>query len=493
MKTKETAFTLPVVAALYEFVFFRGDARRRLLYLLPLALTMLIVPFSVMDLLMPTGEALSEATRTQIEITRETYLFTQFRVMVTYLRLLFLPVNQNLDYDYPLYDSFFTSQVFLSFLFLGLIFTLAVLCLVRFRRGGTAWQGLAVFGGLWFFVTLSVESSVIALADVIFEHRLYLPSVGIFTAMSAGAFVLQSRLAGKASRVALIFMMVLIPLLLSASTYARNEIWRSETGLWMDVIEKSPGKARGHNALGLGYWNNGQPEKSIKYYMTALELDPDYSKAYNNRGVAYGHLKQYPRAIHDLDRAIELKHDYYEAYNNRGIVYRDLKQYQRALLDFNKAIELDHDFNEAYNNRGVAYRDLKQYQRALLDFDKAIELNPGYAEAFNNRGLTYWDLKEYQRVIEDYERAIALDPDFAMAYYNRGLAYGRIKQYRQAIRDYDKAIELNPNYAEAYNNRGFVYMSVLGKEAKACEDWKQACEMGICENYDLAKSRGICE
>jgi len=38
------------------------------------------------------------------------YLITQLRVIVTYLRLLVFPMNQNLDYDYPLFDSFFAPR-----------------------------------------------------------------------------------------------------------------------------------------------------------------------------------------------------------------------------------------------------------------------------------------------------------------------------------------------------------------------------------------------
>ena len=38
---------------------------------------------------------------------------------------------------------------------------------------------MIAFGIIWFFVTLSVESSVIPISDVIFEHRLYLAIVGV--------------------------------------------------------------------------------------------------------------------------------------------------------------------------------------------------------------------------------------------------------------------------------------------------------------------------
>ncbi|MBI4837893.1 MAG: hypothetical protein HY806_01860 [Nitrospirae bacterium] len=122
MKTKEIAFTLPVTIAIYEFMFFNGKIKKKVLYLIPLLLTLFIIPLNIVDLSKNIGnlmDKISDATKVQIvSMTRWDYLFTQFRVIVTYIRLLFLPINQNLDYDYPIYYSLLNPDVFLSFLFL---------------------------------------------------------------------------------------------------------------------------------------------------------------------------------------------------------------------------------------------------------------------------------------------------------------------------------------------------------------------------------------
>src|SRR3990172_10073664 len=47
MKTKEIAFTLPVVMVIYELMFFQGKIRKRALYLAPFVLTMLIIPLTL--------------------------------------------------------------------------------------------------------------------------------------------------------------------------------------------------------------------------------------------------------------------------------------------------------------------------------------------------------------------------------------------------------------------------------------------------------------
>ncbi len=184
MKTKENAFTLPVVIMLYEFLFFEGPLKKRAAGLVPLFLTMAIIPFTLALLEKPAG-GIFRTTKNLAsvgynDIPRADYLYTQFRVIVTYLRVLLLPINQNIDYDYPVAHSFFRTGVFLPFLFLLLIFGLGIFLVFRSRTDRSLRP--IGFGILWFFATLSVESSIIPIPMVICEYRMYLPSVGFFLA-----------------------------------------------------------------------------------------------------------------------------------------------------------------------------------------------------------------------------------------------------------------------------------------------------------------------
>ena len=117
------------------------------------------------------------------------YFLTEFSVIVVYLRLLVLPIDQNLDYDYPVYHSLLEPKVFVSFLFLSAIISLAFyLLFVSERSTRRNLFKLTGFGLLWFFLTLSIESSIIPIEDVILEHRLYLPSIGFLMSGSTGCF-----------------------------------------------------------------------------------------------------------------------------------------------------------------------------------------------------------------------------------------------------------------------------------------------------------------
>jgi hypothetical protein len=158
MKTKEISFTLPVVTAGYELLFFRGG-RRRFLLLAPVAATALLVPIG----LIANGQRLADvvADASLLTDTREipwsVYLLTQSRVLATYLRLLVLPVGQNFDYDFSLSHGLLERGVLLSLAVLVAVVAGAVALLVRARRDLRA-AGVLVFSGVaWFFLTSSVE------------------------------------------------------------------------------------------------------------------------------------------------------------------------------------------------------------------------------------------------------------------------------------------------------------------------------------------------
>ena len=122
MFTKEIAITLPLMILLYEFSFFKTKKGLNWKYVIPFLLTLFIIPLTIY---LPSHEMFQEIHGVIGSATgyhpHMHYLLTQFRVMVTYIRLVFLPFNQNLDYDYPVFKNIFELPVLISFLFLTAI------------------------------------------------------------------------------------------------------------------------------------------------------------------------------------------------------------------------------------------------------------------------------------------------------------------------------------------------------------------------------------
>jgi tetratricopeptide (TPR) repeat protein len=350
MKTKEIAFTLPVMIALYEFLFMKGDVKKRIVFLIPLLLTLLIIPMGLIGYGKPIGEAIgdvSKVTRVESVMPRWAYLATELRVIVTYVRLLFFPVNQSLDYYYPKFHSFLEPQVFLSFLFLLSIFGVGVYLLYRSRADRTGrHRGVALrlvaFGIFWFFIALSVESSVIPITDVIFEHRLYLPSAGFFMAAVTAVFLIREKLRAS-HRKAVIAVLCVCIVCLTGLTYSRNGVWHSEASLWGDVVRKYPMDARGHHGLGLAYQREGKLDKAIEQYRIAVRLKPTMAEAHDNLGIVYAMKGELGNAVAEFQLALHSNPLSANAYNNLGTAYVRMGLLDKAIEYYKMAIALKPD------------------------------------------------------------------------------------------------------------------------------------------------------
>ncbi|MBF0457152.1 MAG: tetratricopeptide repeat protein [Nitrospirae bacterium] len=394
MRTKEIAFTLPVIAVLFEFMFLEGKLKKRILYLLPLMLTMLIIPISILANKTPDAtDALTIALNPGIidssvkmasitDMTRSEYLFTELRVIVTYFRLLFVPVGLNLDYDYTVFRSFFQLEVVSSFLVIASIFVSAIYMLYRSLALNHHLARLYSFGILWFFIALSVESSVIPIKDVINEYRLYYPSVGFFIAVMSVVVWLVEKKKRRAKMTALTALSVII-ILFAALTLMRNNVWSDRVALWEDTVRKSPNKARPHYNLGYDYLRQGRVADASREFQTAILLKPDFADAYNNLGDIYASQGRLDAAIDVFKKAVEADPFFAVAYNNMGTIYDERGQFDEAAADYRAAIKLKPDYIDARLNLGNLLIKANRRSEAVIEFQNVLEFAPYNEEASN--------------------------------------------------------------------------------------------------------------
>lgn len=410
MKTKEISFTLPVMFLVMEFSFFGLPDRKLFVKITPFLLTILLIPlttyFKVAPIIKSTGGGGSFLSDVHtpalgiIRMTRWDYLFTQFSVIVTYFRLLFFPVNQHLDYDYPITRSLFELRPLLSLLLLLAIVALAIYMFVKSRKSAEQPVELAApsmfdkpllriaaFGIIWFFLTISIESSIIVIQDVIYEHRLYLPSFGFFLTMTAlgtlGIDRLEQRHSGL--RKVVLAGVACIAVVFSIASYSRNSVWRNWITLWSDNVAKTPGKPRPHNILGIGYFYQGDSDNALKYYKEAARLKPDFIEAYYNMGLVYKAKKEHMESITMFMKALSLLAfdpvQYAKIYNEIGVNYAEFGNPDEAVKAFGYAVQYEPESVEFLNNYGFALSTIGKNNEAVMQYKKALQLEPGNSYA----------------------------------------------------------------------------------------------------------------
>jgi tetratricopeptide (TPR) repeat protein len=300
---------------------------------------------------------IQSATTETGTISRSDYLLTQVRVVATYLRLLVLPVNQNLDYDYPVYHSLFDPPVLAALLLHITLAGLAVILFIRSRRqtengdpASAIRMRLACLGILWFYLALSVESSLVPIRDVIYEHRVYLPSVGFFMVIAAGFSACRPR-----DRKVLTGVAVLICFVLTAGTIVRNRRWSDEMALWQDTLLKSPNKARPNYSVGLLYYRRYMPEKALPRLVRALELDPARPKHWDTLNAAISIIKGYEGRSsagreYQTVPPTEMTAWLANSHNSLGLAYEYLGNRYLARENYRKATSLDPSLDLAWYN-----------------------------------------------------------------------------------------------------------------------------------------------
>lgn len=396
MKTKENAFTLPFMIAAFEFILFPGDGNRRLARLTPLFATILIIPIMLWTI---NGGGTGAVLSGQGGVTPQTYFFTQLRVIAGYLGLLFLPVNQTISHSVQLSRSFFEVEVLLSFL---LIICIAACGWHLLRsRAADAWPRVVALGILWFFVSLSIESSILPLPILMCEYRIYLPSVGFFMSVVTAVHAVAGNSMDRRIRHLATGALAAAAIALICATYARNMKWGTSISLWEDAAGKNPAVSGAvHMKLGELYMQQGRFDQAIERFLTAI------------RGGM-----EHPRLHYELATA----------YNQQGRSDEAIQEYRRVIRSYP-------DFADAHYNLANLLAERGRYDEAVAEYLATLRLNPGSAQAHNNLGGVYVRLGRFREALEEVRAALKLDPGFEDARYNLTVVTELVEQERKRQR-----------------------------------------------------------
>jgi len=175
-------------------------------------------------------------------------------------------------------------------------------------------RSIISFGIFWFFITLSIESSVFPIKDALFEHRLYLPMFGFAIIVAYIVFKLL-----PIKRLWSIVISILIIISLGSVTFMRNRTYRDKISLWSDVACKSPENFRAHFNLGNSLRDKGRLEEAIKSYYKALSIRPGWDKADVNLGIALRREGRLDEAIRHFSERLRISPRNPEMHCNLGL------------------------------------------------------------------------------------------------------------------------------------------------------------------------------
>ncbi|MGB3947746.1 MAG: tetratricopeptide repeat protein, partial [Bacteroidia bacterium] len=388
---KDVLYTFFTLASFCTYIyFFKDEKRKRLFYILTLALFLLAllskamavsaaivyfaidyfydrkfnskiiiekIPFIILALIFGIVAIGAQKSASALDgIVNYNFgdrvLFSCYALM-TYLWKVFIPINMSCYYNYPqkgangMYPIAYSVAPFI----IAIIFFL-VYKSMKYGKD-------IVFGFAFFSITIALVLQLLPVGDAIIADRFsYIPYIGIFFIIARWFNnVMEGNYPKlRGFKTPLIVGLSIVVLVFSYIAQIRTMVWFDSISLWSDAIEKCD----------------------------------EAPKSFNNRAVTYFERKQYEQALADFTKTIQLSDNYTDAHYNRGVIYFSLKQYDKAIEDYSAAIKQNPKFPKALNNRGNVYHLLGKYNEAIADYNKALEFDAKFGKVYCDRAGTYY-------------------------------------------------------------------------------------------------------
>jgi Flp pilus assembly protein TadD len=363
MASKPVMVAAPVMVLLYDRVFMAKSVRRALRERRGLYAGLFLGWVLLGVLLARTRhEWESSAGLALPDVTATTYALSQPAVVLHYLRLSIGPAGQCLDYAWPAASDF--GDAFPAIAAVGSLVAIVVWGFWRKPKVG--------FWGAWFFITLLPSSSVIPLADLAFEHRMYIPLAGLVVLGVTGGRAVFERVARRlrlqAAAQSAVQTVVAggIVLALIALTAIRNESYRDAVGMWNDVIAKRPDNARARYELGNVWMRRGRFEEAAASYRQALQIAAGYAMAHANLATALAAQGSTEEAIGHYFQALQTRPELFEAQQNLGVLLVQRGDVGAAIHHLQAAVRLRPDLVEPHLSLADALARAGRFDEAII-------------------------------------------------------------------------------------------------------------------------------
>ena len=479
-QTKQEAITLPLVLA---GVLFLRMERKDWRWILPLVAIPPAIVVLMRDQIAALYAMVSE-NRVLVSAGFEKVLppATYFRTYLTsvveyYFPRFLLPVGLSADPRIEPIEHWYSPEFLVSILMFG---ALAWMALHYSKREPLFSLGLTAL-----LVSPLMAYAGIPLADVVLEHRAYIPGLGV-------AFLFAWLFQWVARHYSNVRWVVLgaVVAVFAVMTMSRNNVWASNITLWEDAEIKGPQKARPHFNLGQAYQEAQRMPEAVREYQHALAIKPDIYAAYSNMAAIYLDEGQYPKAEEMLLRVTSLSPDFTEGFINLGVFYIRTQATDKAVHALDRALETNNGSSAAHFNKGEALTQKGDFKAALPSYKEAVRLRPdveafrlGLAaaygragefasaekeytalmttsvgpEAARNLGVLYRDSGDSKKAMAYFEQAGRMRSVFPELHHDIGLLYLKRSMIQEAIEQFELTLREQPDYAPAYLNLAVAY------------------------------------
>jgi tetratricopeptide (TPR) repeat protein len=213
--------------------------------------------------------------------------------------------------------------------------------------------------------------------DQLFEHRLYLPMLGILLLLrETGIFTSAYKIATRQAIAAVVIAMCIISIHVYTPSFADT------FSFWNNAVEASPENAYANKLLGIKLSENKREKEAVPYIQKAWSLDTNenYTRLFLAR-LIHMPRQQWDSARYYLEREVEVNPRFSDTYAELAQVCVAQKDLPAAEKNLRKFLEYKPG-DQLYNtNLLLIYKDQRKYNEGLSHAEvmkaRGLDVNPG--------------------------------------------------------------------------------------------------------------------
>lgn len=461
MASKESAVVIPPLVLAYDWCYVTETSRdlrcRRRFYAM-LAATWLVL-LGVLLSQAGSYQELASSTRSP-----RAYALTQGEVILHYVRLVFWPVGQCIDYEWPIQHSW--ARIVPA---VGSV--LAALCVTAYglwKQRPWAWPATL------FFLALAPTSSVLPVEAVANEHRMYIPLAGVVwgVVLAIVGVCAGKRPPGERTAWQMVVPAVAVILALITTTHFRNQMYHNRMRMWIHIFQQDPTNWRANYNMACRSLDAGEPDVAFEFADHAVAKNPR-SDVFNelvhdlNAKGDFVTAEQFARRAYDVrtdalgaedSATLTSAADLIVALRNKGDTQSAAALAEKSLGGMRRVLGMDHDVTllvtaviaTAAVESGNAVDGGRLAREVLATIgDTGGSKQPirllataALAHAAESQG-------RYPEAVQAYGRLVELDPNNPTYLNNFGVVLFKTGNRQEAIRQFRHALELKPDFKQA--------------------------------------------
>ena len=328
---------------------------------------------------------------------------------------------------------------------------------------------------MWFFIALLPTSSIFPFAEVLNDHRVFFPYIGLCISAVWGIALLIIKNKEKIfSSNSLSAAIIIFPLLFlvahSFGVRTRNKVWSSGETLWHDVTIKSPNNPRGLMNYGNVLMSQAKWDEALDHFNRAKQIWPQYSYIYVNIGVLYGATNHPAEAENNFKFALQLNPNnpgsyfYYAKWlKGQGRIAEAKKLVSDGLKISSNSVELLNLQKELLTLTEINPQTITSGNNSELDKAIIIATNNPTPQNYLTLSGEFFNSGKYEKCIEAAEEALKINQKYDLAYNNICAAYNALQMWDKAIEAGEKGLKINPGNGLI---KGHIAIAKKGKEQK---------------------------